>query len=271
MKKIRLFCILASLIPSSYAHDFWLAPGQYYYEKPSTASIQFKVGHSDGADDWNLSWEKIVAIRNYTATGVTDMAASVIPRSALLPGIAKTQKLGEGSYVIGFESYHSLSSLEAEKFNQYAEDEGLKDIVAYRTSNGLMDTTGTELYSRKAKTIVQVGSELSEVVTTPIGHTLEIVPLSHPASLGEDGTLSVQVLFRGRPLENALIDASPLADATHQVQSNTTDTDGKATFIFPQQGPVKLNVIWGVPTVHSSKATFETYFSSLTFTVNHTL
>ncbi len=271
MKKLSLLCVLASVIPATftYAHDFWLEPGQYHYPAASTVPVQFKVGHNEGAENWALSWEKIVAIRNYTATGVADMAASIIPRSGLLPGIAKTGKLGEGSYVIGFESYHSMSSLGAEAFNRYAEEEGLLDIVAYRKSNGLMDTAGTELYSRKAKTIVQVGAMRSDVVTAPVGHTLEIVPLHHPANLAEAGRLPVQVLFRGEPLENALIDASPLADADHQSQSLTTDANGKATFVFPEAGPVKLNVVWGVPTQYSSEATFETYFSSLTFAIAH--
>jgi len=254
--------------PFSLAHDFWLEPTQFHFEDASPVAVQFKVGHKDDINSWNLSWDKIVALRNYTPTGVEDMAAGIIPKSSLLPGVAKTATLQTGSYIIGFESYHSVSVLKADKFNDYAKKEGLKEVVEYRKDKGLEGYDGEELYSRKAKAIVQVGETLTDNVTKPIGHTLEIVPLSHPFTLGEDNSLTVQVLFKGKPLQNALIDSVPLKNATHETQSFLTDENGQATFTFKESGAVKLNCVWGVPLQSNIKADFETYFSSLTFTVN---
>jgi uncharacterized GH25 family protein len=271
--KKALFSSLAALsvmayAPLSLAHDFWLEPTQFHFEEASPIAVQFKVGHKDDIDHWNLAWDKIVALRSYSSTGVIDMAAGVIPKSSLLPGVAKSKTLSAGSYVVGFESYHSVSVLEAEQFNDYAKKEGLKDIIEYRANKGLESYDGEELYSRKAKAIVQVGELLTDNVTKPIGHTLEIVPLSHPFTLGEDNSLTVQVLFKGEPLQDALIDSVPLKNATHKAQSFLTDENGKATFTFKDSGPVKLNAVWGVPLKSNIKADFETYFSSLTFTVN---
>ncbi|WP_232362637.1 DUF4198 domain-containing protein [Salinimonas chungwhensis] len=260
---------MASITPTAFAHDFWLAPGQYISETPTSVSIQFKVGHKENINNWNLRWDTIVALRSYNSDGVTDLAASIIPKSDLLPGAAKTPTLQPGTYVIGFESYHSVSELVADKFNSYVKDEGLKAIAEYRQSNGLMNSTGIELYSRKAKTIVQIGDELTANATKPVGHTLEIVPLQHPYDLANDGSLSVKVLFRGQPLQHAKIDALPLNNATHTAQSARTDNKGHATFKFNKKGPVKLNVVWGVPLQNNNRADFETYFSSLTFTANH--
>ncbi|GGW83187.1 DUF4198 domain-containing protein [Alteromonas halophila] len=270
LKFIGLCCLLTAFTPHLHAHDFWLEPGQFYYESATSVPIQFKVGHNKDADNWNLTWDKVVALRSYSSTGVTDMAASIIPRSGFMPGVAKLQKRKPGSYVIGFESYHSVSTLDAEKFNGYLEEEGLKQIQTHRRENDLSNTPGTEIYSRKAKSIVQIGNTLSDTVTRPIGHTLEIIPLQHPASLKEDGALPVQVLFRGEPLHNAMIDAMPLGEASHQIQTLTTDKNGNATFHFTESGPVKLNVVWGVPVENNDRADYETYFSSLTFTVSRT-
>ncbi|MCU7553196.1 DUF4198 domain-containing protein [Alteromonas sp. ASW11-19] len=267
LQKLACLGLLLGFIPTAVAHDFWLAPGQYYSDEPAAVSVQFKVGHEEDAANWNLSWDKIVALRTYSEGGIADMAASIIPRSEFMPGVAKTAKLKSGTHLIGFESYHSFSSLEAEKFNSYAEEEGLAEIIAYREKKGLTTTPGTELFSRKAKTMIQVGDALSDIATTPIGHTLEIVPLQHPAAIEPGDTLPVQVLFKGEPLANALIDATPLAGADHKEQALTTDNEGKATFRLTGKGPVKLNVIWGVALRNNQQADYESYFSSFTFTV----
>jgi ABC-type Co2+ transport system, periplasmic component len=111
---------------------------------------------------------------------------------------------------------------------------------------------------------VQVGDVVTNNVLKPIGHTLEIVPLEHPYKLAGN-TLSVQVIFKGKPLSNALIDAYSLVDHSAKEQAVNTDSEGKATFKFDVEGPVILNTVWGVPLTNSSAADFETYFSSLTF------
>ena len=259
--------VMGASLPAS-AHDFWLSPAKYQSSPTATVAVQFKVGHNDSAEDWNLRWDKVVALRNYTPDGVADLSASIIQKSDLLPGAAKTQSLEAGTYVIGLESYHSVSELSAEPFNNYVEEEGLTAIHDYRQQKGLTGTAGTELYSRKAKTIIQVGDKLTQNAVHPVGHTLEIIPESHPYDLGEKAALPVKVLFRGHPLEGALIKSSALKGANHKAQSVKTDSDGKAMVSFDEKGPVKLTVVWGEPLSGNPRADFETYFSSLTFSVN---
>ncbi|WP_232365104.1 DUF4198 domain-containing protein [Salinimonas marina] len=198
--------------------------------------VKFKVGHEENASNWNLSWDKIVALRTYSSAGVQDMAASIIPKSNFMPGVAKTQKLSSGTYVLGFESYHSRSTLEADTFNAYAREEGLADIIAHRQKNGLATKPGTELFSRKAKAIIQIGSEQSDIATRPLGHTLEIVPLQHPAKINSEGTFPVKVLFKGKPLENALVDVAPLSGASHKEQSKTTNSRGRPFLSLQERG-----------------------------------
>lgn len=260
--------LLMSASFTASAHDFWLAPGKFQASPSTPVPIQFKVGHNESADDWNLRWDKVVALRNYTPEGVTDLSASIIEKSDLLPGAAKTQSLEPGTYVVGLESYHSVSELSAEPFNSYVKEEGLTAIHDYRQQKGLSGRAGTELYSRKAKTIIQVGDKLTDNAIHPVGHTLEIVPVSHPYDLDEQGALPLQVLFKGRPLEGALVKSSALKGASHKPQSVKTDAEGRATISFDEEGPVKLSVVWGEPLSGNPRADFETYFSSLTFSVN---
>mgnify|MGYP001300737013 CR=1 FL=1 len=72
------------------AHDFWLEPTAYRSQEPNSLALQFKVGHKEDTSHWNLAWDRIVALRTYSFDGVTDMAASVVPKTSMLPGMAKT-------------------------------------------------------------------------------------------------------------------------------------------------------------------------------------
>lgn len=264
----KLFLSAALMVSSSVAtaHDFWLAPSGFTASKPAAFGFQFKVGHKDDINHWSFTWDKIVALRAYSSSGVLDMASGVVPRTSLVPGLAKTPVLNDGTYVIGFESYHSVSVLGAEKFNDYASKEGLTAILNHRKERGQEQVAGSELYSRKAKSIVQVGKLLTDNATKPVGHTLEIVPTSHPYSL-KDNKLTVQVLYKGRPLGNAKIDAIVLGDSAETEQATKTDENGEASFAFSKSGAVKINVVWGEPLANNPQADFETYFSSLTFEV----
>lgn len=267
MKNIKLALCLGSFLaasPMASAHDFWLEPGKFQYDQPASVALQFKIGHHDEAGHWNLRWDKLVALRNYTANGVQDLAAGVIPYSGMLPGAAKTGLLDSGSYVIGLESYHSVSELEAEKFNQYLAEEGLKAIQQHRQANNLTNTAGTELYSRKAKTIVQVGQNHTAHVTQPIGHTLEIVPTTHPGDANSSEKLAVKVLFKGEPLPAAMVDAIMMDADASTTQTAHTGQDGVASFALSGKGAVKLTVVWGVPLQGNPRADYETYFASLT-------
>ncbi|MGB3725856.1 MAG: DUF4198 domain-containing protein [Glaciecola sp.] len=269
MRNILFRSVLTSFIimvvPSSYAHDFWLSPNKYKLAKPNAISVQFLVGHKEDMNHWDLQWKRIVALRAYSENKVSDMTGSVIPKTNLLPGTASTKELAQGTHLIGFETYHSISELNAEKFNSYISDEGLTAISKHRQEAGTSTQRGTEIYSRRAKAIVQVGDTYTDNVTQPIGHTLEIVPLHNPHSLKKDEELPIVVLFRGKPLAGALVHISSLNNHDYSEQFLTTESTGITSFQVDKANDYKINVIWGVPIANNADADYETYFSSLTF------
>lgn len=113
---------------------------------------------------------------------------------------------------------------------------------------------------------MQVGDSFTKNVSTPIGHMLEIVPLQNPYLLKEGDMLTVQILFRGKPLENALIDLSPLSTvSSDEIQAQRSDENGEEAFSMSREGSWKFNVISGVPNPGNDKDEYETYFSSLTY------
>ncbi|MEO1309963.1 MAG: DUF4198 domain-containing protein [Pseudomonadota bacterium] len=256
-----LFCAATS----ASAHDFWLAPAAFQMDAPGVTRVDFSIGHASKVEPWNLQWSRVYSLRTYTAEGVADHQRSIIPKTPLAPGFARVALEAAGTHVVAFESRDSFSELEAERFNAYAEKEGLVAVLSARENAGTTDESGRETYSRRAKALVQVGDVVTDNVLEPIGQTLEIVPLRHPYALGDDRALPVRVLFRGEPLQGALIDLTDLASGDGPLQSRRTDAAGVATFEVPEAGAFKLNVIWGVSTPASDRAEFDTIFCSLTF------
>ncbi|MGB3472258.1 MAG: DUF4198 domain-containing protein, partial [Erythrobacter sp.] len=182
-------------------------------------------------------------------------------------GSARITATSPGSHILAFTSNPSFSDLEAERFNRYLVNEGLSAIAAHRVQQGTNDQAGTELYARRAKTLLQVGSNTTGNVTQPIGQTLEIVPLTNPLDLGSAMSMEFQVLWRGKPLEGALLTATPLTEPGNTTPY-TTDVDGKANVALASGSRYLLSVVWGEPAPNDARADYFTIFSSLTFERN---
>ncbi len=269
----RLIIAAAALVvpAAAAAHSFWLQPADHSPDQGEELRVEFKVGDvgvgDNEAADWGLYWERIVSLRLYGPGGVTDQQSAVRTTKAGEVGGAVVTVPGPGSYILAFESNPSFSDLEAERFDRYVENTSLTAIAADRAARGRSGIRGTELYSRRAKTVLQVGEEQTRNVTRPIGQTLEIVPTENPFSMGEGEQLPLLVLWRGKPLAGALLEASALDGGSDGLGDLTTyRTDEYGTVVIPaQNGSAMLySVVWGEPAPNDTRADYFTVFASLT-------
>ncbi len=264
MFRIAFAALAFCISTAAAAHSFWLEPTQHDPQVDEEVLVAFRVGDAGDANDWGLYWERIASLRLYGPDGVVDQQRAVRTTGPRERGTARVSIPAPGSYVLGFESNPSFSDLEADRFNAYVDHEGLTAIAAHREARGLTDTNGTELYARRAKALFRVGGEDTANITQPIGHLLEIVPLESPFALTSGDTLSVQVLWRGAPLEGAsLAVVRPFAE--YDTQLLKTDREGKASFELKDGSRYLLSVVWGVPAPNDARADYFTIFSSLTF------
>ncbi|WP_299194727.1 DUF4198 domain-containing protein [uncultured Erythrobacter sp.] len=246
------------------AHNFWLQPENHTPDAGEDVLIEFKIGDAGAAaNDWGLYWERIAAFRLHGPDGASDQQSAVRTTQAGVTGSAQLSVARPGSYVLAFESNPSRSDLEAERFNRYIENEGLTAIAAHRAATGSGDANGTELYARRAKTLLQVGDVITANVTRPIGQTLEIVPLQNPFALGEGDALDLQVFWRGSPLDGATLSIAPL-DGTGGVETAMTSADGVVRVGAPGKTAMLYTVTWGVLAPNESRADYLTIFASLT-------
>ncbi|MDR2368602.1 MAG: DUF4198 domain-containing protein [Deltaproteobacteria bacterium] len=93
------------------------------------------------------------------------------------------------------------------------------------------------LYIEGAKGIIPVdGDTTATVATKAQGLPIEIVPLAHPGTVKPGQKLVLQVLYQGKPLPGAEVKGrydgfASLVSDTAQAYMDTTDQDGKVTFV----------------------------------------
>lgn len=261
---ISVSALLAAVTPAL-AHDMWIATPSFSVAVGQAAPVSLRVGHADEEDPWNAPWERVHSFRSYGPNGVQDhQAALVVPPPKNAPNANITLD-GAGTHIVALESYHSTSTLDAAKFTEYLKTEGLDAAIRLRAATGASEKPGVEIYSRRAKMLVQVGGTPSANVLRPIGQTLEIVPLTNPYARGSETVLPVRVLFQGRPLVGAQVRVLPLGVKNGTVQKVRSDTDGRASFNVPNRGEWLVMVVHARPMDGHPSAAFDTIFASLTF------
>lgn len=265
MKLLYRAALLLATTTPAVAHDMWVATPNFRVAEGQASAVSLRVGHADEQDAWNAPWERIHSFRSYGPAGVEDQQARlVVPAAEGQPHAVMTLN-GAGTHIVALESYHSTSTLEADKFNAYLDTEGLDTAKAARAAAGTSKRPGVELYSRRAKMLVQVGDTPSDNVLRPIGQTLEIVPLANPYARGAATALPVRVLFQGRPLAGVQVRILPLGVKSGPVQKVRSDAEGRATFDVPVRGNWLIVAVHTRPIDGNPTAAFDTIFASLTF------
>lgn len=265
---MRGFSVLVAglmLTGTASAHDFWLQPQSWQVAPGKPLPFVVEVGHGSFRQQWGADGNHLIALKDLANGGAVDVRPLFKPGGEV-PHLTRTFRR-EGLHIISLVSTNAASDLPSIRFNDYLKVEGLTPAIDARTRAGTMNRNGRELYSRRAKALVQVGRTSATddaLATRPIGLTLEIVPLRNPYSLGTDHVLPVQILYEGRPLPGALVKLTSLEFDAKPLRMIRSDANGRVSFNVPPVGDWLINVIWTKP-VSSPQADFLTTFSSLTF------
>ncbi|GFE82190.1 hypothetical protein GCM10011487_41900 [Steroidobacter agaridevorans] len=255
------------LASSAHAHDFWIQPQAYWSQANASIPITLQVGHGAERQRSQIRSGRIARVVAFAPDGAArDMHADLHLRGASDDGHLHFET--SGTYVVVLETDNrGRSALPAQRFNKYAQQEGLTPALDYRQRMGKMATDAAESYRRVTKAIVQVGTAATQSgshITSPLGLPLEIVPERNPyAASGSD--LPVRVYFEGQPLAGALVKLTRLEHDDVPVEERRTDSSGRARFSLTRNGNWLLNVVWTEPVTAPSEVDFDTIFSSLTF------
>lgn len=262
--------LLCGLIvgPRAPAHEFWVQPSGYWTAPAIPIAVTLQVGDHKSRQRSLMPRGRII---RFEATG-PDSTLLDLSDQLRLGGVAHDALLrfdSPGTYILVLESDNrARSDLAADAFNEYIQAEGLTPALEYRSRTGRMSAPGSERYSRRTKTLVQVGpadAQRSSHVTQPIGLSLEIVPELSPYAEPHSGRLPVRVVYENRALGGALVKLIDLKQGGRMFERRLTDATGRADFTWPTRGTWLLSVVWTKPLTGANEVEFETTFSTLSF------
>ena len=265
------------------AHDFWLVPNAFhvaageYVDVRGQTSSDFPTSESAVALDRVADARLIGAGGEERITGLSHTGTSLRLRH---------RARNQGQYVVAV-ALHPRSMRESTAgFRRYLELEGAPDALARIDREGLLHgrDSVTRRYAKYAKTVVQVGAGGPRAFARAAGHPLEFMTDQDPAALKVGDTLSVRLLYRGRPLSGVKVHAGGVAPdaprgpaASSNASSSrgpnapdlelTTDGSGRLAIPMTRAG------LWNVRTLHivqadaGSGADWDTHWATIVFPV----
>ncbi|MEL6955154.1 MAG: DUF4198 domain-containing protein [Pseudomonadota bacterium] len=245
------------------AHDFWLRADPAPDEGPGCYEVRTEIGHGAERQAWPLVSTRLSALRHFAKDGtITDLQPEI--GAGRDEGLVSVCMDGAEDGIFAIEGFRSFSELEAERFQSYITNEGIRPLIVHRQVNGLTDTPGRELYSRASKAM-PAGAASDAVSTRALGLILEITPLLPPGQLQAGETLPLKVTYRGEPVANAMIHVTALNAPDLEVEPLLTGPDGVTDFLVAAPAHWMFHTVWGEASSSLiMDADYATVFSSLT-------
>lgn len=285
--KFILGCTAILLLCS---HDMFLKLDSYFLKPNSDATIQLFNGTFDESEN-TIDRNRMLDVSLVSNGKRVVVDSSKWMEKDLITYLNfKTGK--EGTYVAGVSTVARNIEMEAERFNNYLEHDGVVDMLSHRKENNEVDEDAVEKYSKHVKTIFQVGGKTSEDWKTVFNYPIEFVPLENPYELHKGHHFKARLLLNGEPLKNQLISVGNKSAETssteshshrngkkhsHSVEDNEghthdalmelrTDKNGVVDFEITSSG------VWFLKTIHMEKSieaglTHESNWATLTFEI----
>lgn len=251
MKRCTLALLLCCAARAAFAHDFWIEPSSFHPAAGDIVNASLRVGQKLQGD----AVPRIPPlVERFVLKGSSE--TPMIGRPGSDP--AGAMRVAEpGLHWIGYQSNASSVTLDAPKFAAYLRDEGLERLAAQAKPEN------RERFYRCAKSLLASGSPASGF-DAPLGFTLELIPRRNPYALRAGAELPLALLFRGKPLANALVVAMSKDDPEHAVRART-DAHGRAALRLPRPGFWLIKAVHMEPAPRDSGADWESWWASLTF------
>lgn len=243
------------------AHEFWLLPKKFRYKVGEEMKIDFMVGENFTGEFWDLKRHKAEQVQVVSAYGKKSLAGDVKPTagSNLSYKFAK-----DGTHLFSLVSNAAYIELDAAKFNEYLQEDGLENISFLRKKNNQTDQRARENYTRYAKLLVQCGATPDEVYSRKLGLKVEIIPLSNPYKLKTGDYLECEIQFEGKPLPHQLVKIWNYVGNRVFLQNAYTENDGRIKFPISASGPWMVSFVKMMPS-QKENIDYESSWASLVF------
>ncbi len=255
-----VFAALLGLVSAALrAHDFWIEPSTFTPAPGQRVSFRLQIGQGLRGDPFPRDPNLIARFIAAGPAGDMPVPGRVLGDPA---GVVMVQE--PGLYMIVYDSYRYPVELDAAKFETYLKDEGLEKISALRAKRGQSAAGAREVFSRCAKSLLAVGGGGAAGWDRVFGEHLELVAEKNPYALAGGGELPVRLLYEGKPLAGALVQALQRDRAGAKVTART-DAKGRARLKLDRAGFWLVKAVHMVPAPQDTGADWESFWASLTF------
>jgi hypothetical protein len=247
IKTLTAYALLFLVASSARAHDFWIEPSSFRPAVGESVALRLKVGeHFEG----DAVPRRSGRIERFFARSVSGERAVPGKEGGDPAGLVAIREAG--TTIVAYSGRPNRIVLEAAKFEAYLREEGLQSVIALRAERGQSAAPGREIFSRSVKTLLHRGA--GEALDQPLGLRLEVVKRGS----------GFEVLFEGRPLNNALVVALRRGEGRKPLRART-DTTGRVTFPAFIRGEWLVKAVHMVPAPESADAEWESLWASVTF------
>lgn len=271
--RLWLLTVMAALSPQwGNAHEYWLEPEAYVLKAGEPVRADIKNGVDFKGITFPYIRHEIVSLEIVNRAGRAPLSG----RDGDFPAINAPTK-AEGLQVVSFHNQPSrITFREWEKFVNYVNEEGAAWVAQRHRDRGLDTETVKEVYSRCAKTLVQVGPADASDRDFNTGMPAELVAKQNPYALKAGESLDLVLFWQSEPRPNNQLRVfektrDPAGGESKLRQFDlTTDAKGMASFV-PVPGAEYLlsSVILferGTKTsIDQGEPAWESYWASLTF------
>jgi uncharacterized GH25 family protein len=273
MCRMKTLSLLSALLlvfgtfVSANAHDYWIAPQNYQPQVGQSVAIKLFVG-DHFSEDKERTLNRKMTVDFLLHNGATAPRNLTVEEQFTKTPVAQFVINKPGTHVISMQRNWAQIEMTGDKFHQYLEHEGLHHIIAQRKQAGEADKSASERYRRYLKSLIVVGGQRTSTWSKPLGHKLEIIPLSDPTVAKQNDIVQFRVLLDNNALPNVQLAAlGRQADKVTDIHT-TTGKNGVASLKLPHTGE------WLVRLVYLRRcsqkdvgADWESFWAALTFLV----
>lgn len=276
MKLLKVLAVSASLflVNNAYAHHYWVEPNEFYFygagdsDDHSTGHLTFEFTGGDTFfnADVNRAKNDLDSYRFQILNKEGATHPILTTWSGVNRAVFEAELTQKGTYALEVERTGAPMYYTELKNGHYIPKAA--DELSTKEQEQKVKSVG---YYQSVKAYTTFG-EMSGNWKKPLGHTLEIIPLSHPNSVYAGDDFKVQVLFDAKPLSDATLDViyQNYRAKEDDVMPKTVVTDkngiAEITFDSPNRYLIAANHQFSV--VGDTKAEGLDYRASLMLQVN---
>jgi uncharacterized GH25 family protein len=263
VKKVSIVVLLTVLITLAQAHEFWMQPLKFFLHPGERTDVRFVVGENFIGESWSLKDHKVEKLDLHHGADVKSLLDSIkdAPKSNLSITVET-----EGTHLLALQSDNAVSELDAEKFNEYLNEDGLDDVLSHRKKTGTMNKPAREFYRRYAKLLVQVGNKRDDTFKKELGFPIEIIPEENPYLLKKGDPVRFKILSEGKPAFGVKVRVWNRYQNRTTIQNIYPEKNGVIETRISNPGAWMVSFVKMVPSKEAG-AEWQSYWTSLTFGV----